>query len=213
MRKDDKRRGGETPPVDLFEGGGGAALPEGVRVGYRPEAVSEHAPDPAANYEAALGGRVALGPCRWTLAQYALRLRAYLDNEARIPAPDTALIELLCEAAKVGWEYLHLMAGGPPLDSGMTDNRGRRVRVGDTLVEANGYVEGQVRFERGAFRVHYYVVGNVENKTGWGSRPHGHDLGDYYVGDRLNGDAEEECYVKEEPPHACALCAQKRGQS
>lgn len=76
-------------------------------------------------------------------------------------------------------------AAGRVMKSGVLDKRGQEVCEGSVLVEANGYVEGRARFEGGAFRVRLYVVGNLEGATGWGTRPHGHALGDYLVWDRV----------------------------
>lgn len=56
-----------------------------------------------------LAGIVAL-PDRMdrTLLDYARAIRVCLETEQRKINPDNALIATLCDAARVGWEYINL---------------------------------------------------------------------------------------------------------
>lgn len=71
------------------------------------------------------------------------------------------------------------------MQSQILDKNGAEIVEGSALVENKGYVEGRARYEEGSWRVRLYVVGNMNNDTGWGTRPHGHFLGDYLVWNRV----------------------------
>jgi len=58
-------------------------------------------------YEQILVGKVAL-PDRMqcSLADFAHRIAVTIDREQQKPLPDNALIALLCDAARLGWEQI-----------------------------------------------------------------------------------------------------------
>lgn len=58
-------------------------------------------------YEQILAGKVAL-PDRMqcSLNDFALRISITIDRELEKPFPDNALIALLCDAARLGWEQI-----------------------------------------------------------------------------------------------------------
>lgn len=64
-------------------------------------------------YEEILAGKVAL-PDRMecTLAEFAHRLALAIDREQHKPSPDNALIALLCDAGRLGWEHIDSIKRG-----------------------------------------------------------------------------------------------------
>jgi len=59
------------------------------------------------SYESILAGRVALpGRMECSLAEFARRITVTIDREMEKPLPDNALIALLCDAARLGWEQI-----------------------------------------------------------------------------------------------------------
>ncbi len=61
---------------------------------------------PGESYEDILRGVVALpDTMQCTLADFALRLRTCILRELQAPSPDTALIAVLCDAARLGHEH------------------------------------------------------------------------------------------------------------
>ncbi len=57
-------------------------------------------------YKEALGGMVALHPMNRSLVDFARAIRVVLEDEQRKPMPDNAVIALLCDAARLGWEQI-----------------------------------------------------------------------------------------------------------
>jgi hypothetical protein len=61
------------------------------------------------NYQEILAGRVALPDAMdCSLNTFARRLAEAIDREQAKAFPDTALIALLCDAARLGWNYIEL---------------------------------------------------------------------------------------------------------
>ena len=61
---------------------------------------------PIARYEEQLSGTCPLGMMNGSLEDYAMRIRLAIAGELAKPDRDNALISLLCDAARVGWELL-----------------------------------------------------------------------------------------------------------
>jgi len=58
-------------------------------------------------YIDALAGTVALPDhMDCSLIQFARRLKVYIDREMRKISPDMALVALLCDSARLGWEQI-----------------------------------------------------------------------------------------------------------
>jgi hypothetical protein len=60
------------------------------------------------SYADILSGVVALGYMNRSLADFARSIRVHIEKELKKPNPDTALIALLCDAARVGWELIRV---------------------------------------------------------------------------------------------------------
>lgn len=65
------------------------------------------------SYEEILAGRVAL-PDRMqcSLNVFARRLAAEIDRELSKASPDNALVSVLCDAARLGWEHIESTKAG-----------------------------------------------------------------------------------------------------
>jgi hypothetical protein len=74
------------------------------------------------DYISELAGVVALPQAMsGTLMGFARRVRVLLEEEQRKPNPDNALIGLLCDAGRLGYEFLEHMGASPI----WTENQGR----------------------------------------------------------------------------------------
>lgn len=59
-------------------------------------------------YDELLAGVVALGYMDRSLMDFGRALRVKVEEETRKANPDTSLIALLCDAARVGWELIRV---------------------------------------------------------------------------------------------------------
>jgi hypothetical protein len=66
-------------------------------------------------YEQELKGLVDLGPMQHSMLFFARGIRVLIQEELEKPRPNNHLISILHDAARLGWEYSHIMEGSKSL--------------------------------------------------------------------------------------------------
>ena len=79
------------------------------------------------SYDDQLSGVVELGYMDRSLMDFAMALRVRIEEETRKANPDTALIALLCDSGRVGWELLKVAKFEGPycVDASWDDDLGQ----------------------------------------------------------------------------------------